>query len=64
MLQFAAIHMAELCAGAPKIMRCEVVEVQAPGTAPDDIPDDVLGNAASPDGSVTTDCPEHSTRRD
>lgn len=64
MLQFAAIHMAELCAGAPKIMRCEVVEVQAPGTAPDDIPDDVLGNAASPGGSVTTDCPEHSTRRD
>jgi hypothetical protein len=64
LLQFAAIHMAELCAGAPKIMRCEVVELQAPGTAPDYIPDGVLGNAGSPRSSVTADCPEHSTRRD
>ena len=45
LLQLAAIHMAKLCTGAPKIMRCKAVELQAPGTAPDHIPDDVLGNA-------------------
>jgi len=27
LFQFAAIHVAELCAGTPKIMRCEVVEL-------------------------------------
>jgi hypothetical protein len=27
LLQFTAIHMAELCAGAPEIMRGEVVEL-------------------------------------
>ncbi len=63
LLQFAAIHMTELCAGAPKIMRCKVVQLQAPGTAPDHIPDEVLGNAGSPGGSVTADCCEHATRR-
>ena len=46
LLQFAAIHMAELCAGAPKIMRCEVVELQTPGTPPDYIQDDVFGYPA------------------
>ena len=35
LLQFTAVHMAELCAGSPKIMRCEVVELQPPGTVPD-----------------------------
>lgn len=53
LLQFAAIHITELCSGAPKMMRRKVVELQAPGTAPDDIPDHVLGNAGSPGGSVT-----------
>jgi hypothetical protein len=28
LLQFAAIHMTELCAGAPKMRRCKVVELQ------------------------------------
>ena len=64
LLQFAAIHMAELCAGAPKIMRYEVVELQSPGTASDHIPDDVLGDTGSPGGSVTADWPENSTCRD
>ena len=42
LLQFTAVHMAELCAGSPKIMRCEVVQLQPPCTAPDYIPDDVF----------------------
>jgi hypothetical protein len=63
LLQFAAIHMAKLCAGAPKIMRCEMVELQTPGTAWDLIPDDVFGDAVSPSGFMTTHCPEHSPRR-
>jgi hypothetical protein len=28
LLQFAAVHMEELCAGSPKVARCEVVEPQ------------------------------------
>ncbi|MBB5061535.1 hypothetical protein HDF16_006271 [Granulicella aggregans] len=64
LLQFAAVHMAELCAGSPKVVRCEVVELQTQCTAPDYVPDDVFGYALTPDGSVTTDCPEHSSRRD
>jgi hypothetical protein len=63
LLQFAAIHMAELCAGAPKIMRCEVVELQTLGTASNHVPNDVFGDAVSPGGSMTTHCPEHSTSR-
>ncbi len=64
LLQFAAVHMAELCAGLPKIVRREVVELQTPCTAPDCVPDDVLRNAGTPDGSVTTDRPEYSPLRD
>ena len=64
LLQFAAVHMAELCAGSPKIMRCEVVELQTQCTVPDYVPDDVFGYSVTPDASVTTDRPEHSPRRD
>ena len=64
LLQFAAVHMAELCAGSPKGVRCEVVELQTQCTAPDYVPDDVFGYAVPPDGSVTTDCPEYSARHD
>jgi hypothetical protein len=64
LLQFAAVHMAELCAGSPKVVRCEVVELQTQCTAPDYVPDNVFGYAVTPDGSVTTDCPEYSSRRD
>ena len=64
LLQFAAVHMAELCAGSPKIMRCQVAELQTQCTATDYVPDDVFGYAVAPDGSVTTDCPEHSSGRD
>ena len=64
LLQFAAVHMAELCAGSPKVVRCDVVELQTQCTAPDYVPDDVFGYAVTPDGSVTTDCPEYSSRRD
>ena len=28
LFQFAAVHMAELCADSPKVVRCEVVEPQ------------------------------------
>ena len=63
LLQFAAVHMTELCAGSPKVVRCEVVELQTQCTAPDDIPEHVLGNAVTPGGSVTADCSEHLTRR-
>ena len=59
LLQFADVHMAELCAGSPKIVRREVVELQTQCTAPDYVPDDVFGYAVTPDGSVTTDRPEY-----
>ena len=64
LLQFAAVHMTELCAGAPKTVRCEVVELQTSGTASDHIPDYVLGDTGSPGGSVAADWPENSTCRD
>ena len=58
MLQFASIHVVEFCAGPPNIMRCEVFKLEALGTVPDHIPDDILRNAASPGCPVTTDGPE------
>ena len=33
-------------------------------TTPHYVPDDVSGYTVTPDGSVTTDCPEYSSRRD
>ena len=48
LLQFAAIRMAELCAGSPKVVRREVVELQTQCTAPDYVPDDVFGDAVTP----------------
>ena len=56
LLQFAAVHMAELCAGSPKVVRCQVVEFQTECTVPDHVPDDVFGYAVTPNGSVATDC--------
>ena len=64
LLQFAAVNVTKLCAGSPKIMRCEVVELQTQCTATDYVPDDVLGYALTPNGSVTTDRSEHSSGRD
>jgi hypothetical protein len=64
LLQFSAIHMAKLCACSPEIMRCEVSELQTPRAAPDYILDGVFGYAGSPGGSVPTDRPENSSRRD
>jgi len=64
LLQFAAVHMAELCAGSPKVVRCQVVEFQTQCTVPDPVPDDVFGYAVTPNGSVPTDWPEDSSRRD
>jgi len=55
--------MAELCAGLPKVMWGEVVKLQTQCTAPDYLPDDVFRYAFTPDGPVTIDCPEHSSRR-
>ena len=43
LLQFATVHMAEICAGSSKIMRCELINLQAQYTAPDYAPDDVFG---------------------
>ncbi len=43
LLQFAAVHMAELCAGSPEVVRCEVAELQTQCTDPDYVPDDVFG---------------------
>jgi hypothetical protein len=63
LLQFTTVHMAELCAGSPKVVWCEVVELQTKCTTPDYVPDDVFGYAVTPDSSVTTDCPEDSSRR-
>ena len=45
LLQLAAFHVAELCAGSPKIMRCKVVELQTQCTAPDHVPNDIFGYA-------------------
>jgi hypothetical protein len=45
-------------------MRCEVSELQTPRAAPDYILDGVFGYAGSPGGSVPTDRPENSSRRD
>jgi hypothetical protein len=39
LLQLTTIYMAELCAGSPKIMWCEVLECQMPSIAPNHIPD-------------------------
>jgi hypothetical protein len=58
LLQFTSIYVAKLCAGSPKIMRCEVIELQALGTAPNHVPNDVLRDAGSPWCPVTTDGPE------
>jgi hypothetical protein len=44
-------------------MRCEVVELQTAGTAPDHTPNEVLGETGSPRCFVTTHCPDHSSRR-
>ena len=63
LLQFAAVHMAELCAGSPKVTRCEALELLTQCTAPDYVPDDVFGYALNPDGSVTTDHPEYASSR-
>jgi hypothetical protein len=63
LFQLPSIHMAELCAGAPKIIGCEVIRLQAPRAAPNHVPDDVLGNAGSSGSSVTTHCPEYLPRR-
>ena len=41
LLQLAAIYMAELCTGSPKVVRGEVVKLQTQCTAPDYVPDDV-----------------------
>ena len=64
LLQFAAVHMAELCAGSPKVVRGEVVELQTQCTAPDYVPDDVFGYAANPRRFRDDSVPEHSSRRD
>jgi hypothetical protein len=58
LLQFTSIDMAKFRAGPPKIMRCEVIELQALGTAPDHVPNDVLRDAGSPWCPVTTDSPK------
>jgi hypothetical protein len=63
LLQFTSIDMAELRAGAPKIMRREAIKLQALRTAPNHVPDDALGNAGSPGSSPPTHCPKYSPGR-
>ena len=58
LFDFAARGMAQLCTGPTQIMWSEVIQLRPFGTPPNDVPDDVLGDAFSPWRSKSANGPE------
>src|SRR5580658_8871345 len=48
LLQFISAIMAELSAGPPQVVRCNVLQACSLAAGPDNIPDNVLRDAAAP----------------
>ena len=55
---FAARSMAQLRTSPTQIVWSDVIQLCSFGTPPNDLPDDVLGNAFTPRRSVSADGPE------
>ena len=53
LFQFSAIHVAELCAGSPEVVWSEVFQLHPLGAPLDDVPDDILGDPATPRRPMT-----------
>ena len=60
LFQFAAIHVAELGAGSPKIVWSEMVQLNPLSDPSDDVPDDVLGDSLTPRRPMTANGAEDS----
>src|SRR3972149_2526305 len=64
LIEFTASKMTQTCAGAPKIMRGELLNPSLSGGVFNDFPDDLRGHPVSPDFASLVDCPEHPTGTD
>lgn len=58
LFDFAARGMAQLRTSPTQIVWSDVIQLCSFGTPPNDVPDDVLGNAFTPRRSVSADGPE------
>jgi len=58
LFDFAARSMAQLRTSPTQIVWSDLIQLCSFGTPPNDVPDDVLGNAFTPRRSVSADGPE------
>ena len=63
LFQFPAIDMAEFCAGSPKIVWSEMVQLHPLSAPPNDVPNDILGDPLTPRRSMAAHCAENPARR-
>ena len=63
LFQFAAIDMAELCAGSPKIVWSEMVQLHPLSAPSNDVPNDVLGDPLAPRRPMAANRAENPARR-
>jgi hypothetical protein len=63
LLQFPTIDMAELCAGSPKIVWSEMVQLHSLSAPSNDVPNDILGDPLAPRRSMPAHRAKYSARR-
>jgi hypothetical protein len=63
LFQFPAIDMAEFCAGSPKIVWSEMVQLHPLSAPPNDVPNDILGDPLTPRRSMAAHRAENPARR-
>jgi hypothetical protein len=62
LFQLPAIDMAEFCAGSPKIVRSEMVQLHPLSAPPNNIPNDILGDPLTPRRSMANSSQRGSVR--
>jgi hypothetical protein len=63
LFQFPAIDMAEFCAGSPKIVWSEMVQLHPLSAPSNDVPNDILGDSLTPRRPMAAHRAENSARR-
>jgi hypothetical protein len=63
LFQLPAIDMAQFCAGSPKIVWSEMVQLHSLSATSNDVPDDIFGNPVTPRRPMAAHRSENSARR-
>ena len=63
LFQFPAVDMAEFCAGAPKIVWSEMIQLHPLSAPSNDVPDDILGDPLTPRRPMAAHRAENPARR-